>query len=194
MRFSEFLLAAPAVLALAAWQPCAVAQDAQDFVYTDEEGHLVLRFAGARPGSLDASQIEEIVNVHLSTMVHDRLRADSLFEAEPVDAQWASRLEPRIERHVTETAPEFTSITVECRSASCRLVLEHESTWSVSAHQALMETAQRVIRSFIEADSAGFKHVFLIAGHYQEPESPYTKVFMRRARDQGTKQGQPPGG
>lgn len=194
MRFSEFLVAASMALALAAWQPGAAAQEAREFVYTDDEGHLVLRFAGARPGSLDASQIEEIVNVHLSTMVHDRLRADSLFEAEPVDAQWASRLEPRIERHVADSAPEFTSISVECRSASCRLVLEHERTWSVSAHQTMMDTAQRALRSFIEAEADGFEHVFLIAGHYQEPERPYTKVFMRRAGDQGTKKGQPPGG
>jgi hypothetical protein len=168
-------------LAVAVLPQLAATQDDRDFVFTDEEGHLVLRYAGAGPDGLDANQMEEIVNVVLSVMVHDRLRADAVFEAEPVDSQWADSMEARIERHVSETGPEFSAVDVECRSASCRLVLEHASTWSVSEHQSLMGIAQLVIQAFIEANPASFEPVFLIAAHLQEPGNPYIKLFLRRA-------------
>lgn len=177
MRFSVLTIAASLGLA-AAWPRLAATQDERDFVFTDEEGHLVLRFAGA--DELNDNQFEEIVNVQFSTMVHDRLRADVMFEAEPVDLQWADPAAARIERHVSNTGSEFSSVDVECRSASCRVVLEHVPTWRVSEHQVLMGAAQRVIQAFIEADPDSFEPVVLIAAHYQEPERPYIKVFLRR--------------
>lgn len=184
MRFSRLTIAALFGLAVAVWPQLAATQDERDFVFTDDEGHLILRFAGAEPGGLDANQIEEIVNVQLSTMVHYRLRADAVFEAEPVNSEWADSMESRIERHVSKTGSEFSMITVECRSASCRLVLEHSSGWSVSEHQSLMGIAQLVIQAFIKASPASFEPVFLIAAHYQEPENPYIKLFLRRPEDQ----------
>lgn len=184
MRLSTLAFATGLVFTLTAASPLSASQTASDYVFTDDEGHLVLRYAGAEHHELDRDQIDEIMNVQLSTMVHDRLRADARFEAEPVDAEWAETMEPRIERHVSETAPEFSSVEVECRSASCRLLLDHASTRRVSDHQALMGVAQRAIRTFIEAQHAArFEPVFMIAGHYQEPERPYTKVFVRRAAD-----------
>jgi len=184
MRFSALTIAVSVGLAVAVWPQLAATQDERDFVFTDDEGHLVLRFAGAGsggPGGLDANQRDEIVNVQLSTMVHDRLRADAAFDAEPIDSEWADSMEPRIERHMRETGPEFSAIHVECRSASCRLLLEHSGGRSVSEHRALMGAAQHVIQAFIEANPTSFKPVFMIAAHYQEPESPYLKLFLRKA-------------
>ncbi len=180
-RFSALTIAASVGLAAALWAQPAATQGERDFVSTDDEGHLILRFAGTEARGLDADQLEEILNVQLSTMVHDRLRADSAFEAEPVDSRWAGSVEPRIEGLLSEMGPEFSAIDVECRSASCRLLLEHASTWSVADHQSLMGTAQCVIQEFIEANPASFEPVFLIAAHYQEPERPYLKLFLRRA-------------
>jgi hypothetical protein len=168
-------------LAVAVWPELAATQDERDFIFTDEDGHLVLRFVGTASGSLDTNQREEIVNVQLSTMVHDRLRADAVFEAEAIDPLWAAPMESRIERHLNETLPEFSGIHAECRSTSCRLVLEHKGGRSVSAHESLMDAAQDAIGSLIEADPAGVEPVFLMAAHYQDPEQPYIKVFLRRA-------------
>ena len=38
-------------------------------------------------------------------MVHDRSRADAVFEAEPVDSKWAHAMETRVERHVVGLVP-----------------------------------------------------------------------------------------
>ena len=179
MRLSALTVVA-LFLATAAWPRLAFAQDGRDFVFTDAEGHLVLRFAGAEPGGLDANQFEEVANVEVSTMVHDRLRADAVFEAEDVDLEWAGAAEALIAAHVRHTGPEFSATHVECRSASCRLVLAHVSTWSVEAHRTLMSAAQRVVQVFIDANRARFEPVFLIAAHYQDPERPYMKMFLRR--------------
>ena len=184
MRFSLLTIAASFGLAAALWPQLAVAQDDRDFVFTDDEGHLVLRFAGAEPDGLDADQVDEIVNAEFSTMVHDRLRADIRFDSEPVDSEWADSMAPRIERHVSETGPEFSAIDVRCRSASCRLVLEHTDRLRVSEHQSLMRNVQLVIRAFMEANPASFEPVFLIAAYDQERETPHIKAFLRRASDQ----------
>jgi hypothetical protein len=172
-----------ASLALTAtvWMRPAAAQDERDFVFTDDEGHLVLRFAGAGPSGLDAEQREEIVNVQLSTMVHDRLRADAQFEAEPVDATWAGPTTAELAQRVETLEPEFSLTALECRSESCRLELDHPGGRRVAEHQSLMATVQRTIRALIDSDPASFEPVFMIAGHYQEPANPYLKVFVRRA-------------
>ena len=187
MRWSALVIAASFGVTVAVWPQLAAAQNASDFVFTDAEGHLVLRFAGTESGRLDANQFEEVANLELSTMVHDRLRADAVFEAEPVDSKWAQSTETRIASHVRQAAPEFSAIDVECRSASCRLVLEHSRTWSVEAHRALMGTAQRAVQMFIEANPSTFEPVFLIAAQYQEPGRPFTKLFLRRAARRGTR-------
>ncbi len=184
MRFSALTIAASFGLAVAVWPQLATTQDERVFVFTDEEGHLVLRFAGSEPGGLDTDQVDEIVNAEFSTMVHDRLRADIRFDSEPVDAQWADSMQPRIERHVRETGPEFSATNVECRSASCRLVLEHTSRWRVSEHQSLMGNVQLVIQAFIESNPASFEPVFLITAYDQELETPHIKAFLRRAAGQ----------
>ena len=81
MRFSALIIVTTYCLAITAWPKLAHAQGERDFVFTDEEGHLVLRYAGAKDGSLTTRQKDEIINVSLSTMVHDHLRADVEFDA-----------------------------------------------------------------------------------------------------------------
>lgn len=180
----ETLLAIATSIALAIFPGHAAAQGGGDFVFTDDEGHLILRYVGTDSGHLDANQFDEVGNVELSTMVHDRLRADTVFEMEAVDTKWSRPTAARIARHLRHSAPEFSDVHVECRSVSCRLVLEQRSaTWSVQAHRELMGTTQRVVQQFIEANPATFEPVFLIAGQYQEPDRPYMKLFLRRATD-----------
>jgi hypothetical protein len=181
MRRSSLTIAASVALALAVWPAPAASQGVGDFVFTDAEGHLVLRYAGAESGRLDANQFEEIANVEMSTMVHDRLRADAVFEAEHVDGEWAEAMETRIAAHVRQAVPDFSDVLVECRAASCRLVIDHPRTWSVDAHRALMRDAERVVQAFIRSNPASLEPVFLIAAHYQEPGRPYMKMFLRRA-------------
>lgn len=168
------------VLAALGALPCAAAtQGERDFVFTDEEGHMVLRFAGTGSSGLDADQMHEIINVSLSTMVHDKLQADVAFEAEPADPAWAEIMVPRVERHVLAGELELSAIDVECRALSCRLILEHEGTPSVAQHQALMGDVQRLIRAFVDGDGR-FSPIFLIAAWYQEPEPPLLKVYLQR--------------
>lgn len=167
-------------LALAIGPKSAPAQSDRDFVFTDQEGHLVLRFAGTGATGLDSSQAEEILNAEFSTMVHDRLRADLRFEAEPRDPEWAASIEPQIEDHVKHAGPEFSDILVQCRAASCRVIMEQPIHWSVSAHQAVLETVQASIETFIAAHRQYFEPVFLITAYYQETETSHIKAFLRR--------------
>lgn len=181
MRLSALICAVSLALTSPVWPQLAAAQDDLDFVFTDVEGHMLLRFAGAGPGGISADQMDEVVNVSLSTMVHDRLRADALFTAEPVDSQWAESLTPELRRHVSETGPDFSSLDVECRSSTCRLVLEHPTGRNIVRHQDLMGDVQLVIEAFIEAHPASFDPVFLITAYTQERETPNIKAFLRRA-------------
>lgn len=167
-------------LALAMWPQSGRTQSDRDFVFTDLEGHLVLRFAGTGAIGLDLSQAEEILNAEFSTMVHDRLRADLQFEEEPRDPEWAASMEPRIEEHVKHAGSEFSDIFVECRAASCRVIMEQPMHWSVPAHQAVLETVQESLEAFIAAHRQHFEPVFLITAYDQETETPHIKAFLRR--------------
>ncbi|HEY8520317.1 MAG TPA: hypothetical protein VIN61_09565 [Gammaproteobacteria bacterium] len=184
MRIATFAITATVGLAVAGPRAGA-AEDARDFVFTDSEGHMVLRFVGVPSMGLSEDQLEEIVNVQLSTMVHDRLRADARFDAEPVDAAWAQRMQARVARHVRQAAPDLASFEAACRSVSCRLVFDHPHALRVAEHQALMDRIQGVIQGLNETYPGSFAAVFLIAGQYQEPAKPFTKVFLRRA-DEGS--------
>ena len=162
------------------WPQSGRTQSDRDFVFTDEEGHLVLRFAGTGAIGLDLSQAEEILNAEFSTMVHDRLRADLLFEDEPRDRDWAQAMEPQIEEHVKHAGPAFSKIFVECRAPSCRVTMEQPGHWSVPAHQAVLETVQESLEAFIAAHRQHFEPVFLITAYYQETETSHIKAFLRR--------------
>jgi hypothetical protein len=179
MRLSAVTIAASLGLAVALW-PASAAQDERDFMFTDEEGHLVLRFTGTGASGLDTDQRDEIVNAEFSRMVHDRLRADLRFDTEPLDSEWADAMEPRIRTHLRETGSGFAAIHVECRSTSCRLVLEHASRLPISEHRTLMGHVQHALLAFVEAHPASFEPVFLIAAYDQEGETPHIKAFLQR--------------
>lgn len=167
-------------LALVMWPQSGRAQSDRDFVFTDLEGHLVIRFAGTGATGLDSSQADEILDQEFSTMIHDRLRADLLFEDEPRDPQWAAWMEPQIEEHVEHAGPEFSDIFVECRAASCRVIMEQPGHWSVPEHEAVLETVQASLEAFIAAHRQDFEPVFMITAYSQESETSHIKAFLRR--------------
>lgn len=167
-------------LALALSPGHARSESDRDFIFTDLEGHLVVRFVGTGAAGLDPSQAEEILNAEFSSMVHDRLRADLLFDDEPRDPEWAAAMEPQIERHVKHAGPAFTEIFTECRAASCRVIMEQERHWTVPEHQAVLETVQKSLEAFIEAHRDEFRPIFMITAYYQMSETPHIKAFLRR--------------
>jgi hypothetical protein len=167
-------------LALAIWPPAGRTQSERDFVFADLEGHLVIRFAGTGATGLDSSQAEEVLNAEFSTMVHDRLRADLLFAEEPRDRDWAASMEPQIKEHAAHAGPEFSDIFVECRAASCRVIMEQPVHFTVPQHQAVLETVQKSLEAFIAAHRQHFRPIFMITAYYQEAETSHIKAFLRR--------------
>jgi len=181
MQLSVLSIVASMGLAALAWAQPVPAPSERDFIFTDDEGHLVLRFAGSGPQGPDAVELEEVVNQSFSNMIHDHLRADLIFEAEHVDPEWAPGMEARIESHLGELQPLFSAIDLECRSASCRLVMDHTERRSVAEHQALVDTVQAALEPLTRHGSGGFAPIFLIAAYEQQFEMPQVKVYLRRA-------------
>ena len=159
-------------------QPAAAQVD-RDFVFNDEDGHLVLRFVGAGR-ELDSSQRDEIVNAEFSAMVHDRLRADLRFDVEPIDSEWAAPVENRLETYLSNAAAEFSTVTIECRSATCRIVFEHLSRLGISEHQSLMSSVQGLLQQLIETHPASFEPVILMTAYDQANQTPHIKAFLSR--------------
>ena len=170
-------------LALTLWSPAGLTQPDREFVFTDEDGHLMVRFPGSGATGLDASQAEEILNAEFSTMVHDRLRADLLFAAEPRDAEWAAWMEPQIEKHVERAGPAFSDVFVECRAASCRIVLEQPGHRTVPEHRLVLETVEESVKSFVAVHQQHFEPVFMIVAYDQLTETSHIKAFLRRTGD-----------
>ena len=162
------------------WPQSGRTQSDRDFVFTDLQGHLVLRFVGIGPAGLSSSQSDEFLDSELSTMVHDRLRADLLFEAEPRDPKWAGSMEPQIEKHVENGGIEFSNILVECRTASCRVTMEQPGHWSLEKHLALLDTAEESFKAFIAAHRQNFEPGFTITAYDKEGQIPHIKAFLRR--------------
>jgi len=179
-------------LALAVWPQAGRTQPERDYVFADLEGHLVIRFAGIGATGLNASQAEEVLNSEFSSMVHDRLRADLLFEDEPRDPEWAATMAPQIEAYVEHAGPAFTDILTECRAASCRVIMEQPGHWTVPEHRDVLETVQKHLEAFIAARRQHFEPVFMITAYYQEWEIPHIKAFLRRTEQ--APPGSPAGG
>ena len=173
-------LAPTLALALTIGPQPGLAQSDRDFVFTDEDGHLVLRFAGTGATGLEPAQAEEILNQEFSRMVHDHLRADLLFADEPRDIHWAASMEPQIAAHVRHAGAEFSDVFVQCRAATCRIIMEQPLHWDVPAHVAVLETVQASLEAFIDANHGQFERVFLITAYYQQTETPHIKAFLRR--------------
>lgn len=181
MRFVVSSTVIVLAAALTIWPQPGRAQSDRDFVFTDEDGHLVVRFSGTGATGLDESQAQEILNAELSSMVHDRLRADLLFESEPRDADWAASMEPQIEQHFRHAGPEFSQVFVQCRAASCRILMQEPAHASVTQHQAVLDIVQESGKAFIAAQRPHFEPVFMMTAYDQETETPHIKVFLRRA-------------
>jgi hypothetical protein len=181
MRASQSFAVISLGLVLAISPQYGRTQSDRDFVFTDVDGHLVIRFAGTGTTGLDSSQAEEVLNAELSSMVHDRLRADLLFENEPRDPEWALSMEPQIEQHVKHAGPDFSDLFVQCRRASCRVIMEQPLQWSVPEHQAVLETVQESLEAFIATRRQQFEAVFMITAYYQGFETPHIKAFLRRS-------------
>ncbi|HEX7080569.1 MAG TPA: hypothetical protein VF329_06110 [Gammaproteobacteria bacterium] len=182
-------------LALAVCPQAGRTQADRDFVFTDTVGHLVIRFAGTGATGLNSWQREEVLDSEFSRMVHDRLRADLLFEAEPPDPEWAASMEPLIAEHVEHAGPEFSGIFTECRKASCRVIMEQPVHWTVTAHQAVLDTVQKSLEAFIAAHRQDFEPIFMMTAYDKEHEIPHIKAFLRRAGrapDRPRKGGFPP--
>jgi len=167
-------------LAVAGSVALASNRESGDFVFVDEEGHLVLRFAGVGRDGLNEHQRQEVVNKEFSSMVHDRLRADLLFEGEQHDPAWAAAMVPRLERHVLDAGSTFVAVEAQCRAESCRLFVDHTATMTVAEHMLLLPELQATIEAFIDAEPDSFEPVFMIAAHFQTPEPPFMKVYLRR--------------
>jgi hypothetical protein len=157
------------------------AQSDREFVFTDLQGHLMVRFVGTGATGLDSSQVEEIVNAELSDMVHDRLRADLLFQDEPGDPEWSATMAPQIEEHVRHAGPEFSDIYTECRAASCRVIMEQPVHWTVPDHRVVLETVQSSLEAFVAARPQHFEPIFMITAYYKDTETSHIKAFLRRA-------------
>lgn len=177
--FSSAIVSLGLVLAL--WSQAGRAQAERDFVFTDLDGHLVIRFAGTGATGLDAAQAYEVLNAEFSTMVHDRLHADLIFEEEPPDAAWAASMEPQIAEHVMHAGPELSDLFVQCRASSCRVIMEQRVHWSVPEHRAVLATVQKSLETFIASRRQHFEPVFMITAYYQEYETSHIKAFLRRA-------------
>jgi hypothetical protein len=173
-------IAASLGLAAAMCQQLAAAQNDRDFVFTDDEGYLVIRFVRMGPQGLNETQRDEVLDQEFSTMIHDRLRADLRFEDEPIDSNWAAWAEPEIQKLIVKMPPGFSSVNVQCRSASCRIVLEHPSRLSIAEHQSLMGTVEGVIQEFVDANPSTFDPAFMMTAYDQESETPHVKAFIRR--------------
>jgi hypothetical protein len=169
------------MLALAAGPRQASAQDDIDFVFRDEDGHLILRFVGVPPGGLSTTQRDDVENSEFSTMVHDHLRADLRFEAEPPDAAWSSGMVPQIESWLRDRLEGFASTTIECRAASCRIVLEHTARLPMTEHEAMLGQVQSVIQDFVDTRPGDFQRSFTITAYEQQFFMPHIKAFISRA-------------
>ncbi|HEU4616448.1 MAG TPA: hypothetical protein VFV10_00310 [Gammaproteobacteria bacterium] len=182
MRASVSSILVSLGLAVAVWPPASRAQADRDFVFTDLVGHLVLRFVGIGPSGLDPSEIDEISDSEFSRMVHDRIRADLLFEDEPPDSEWAASMEPRIEAQVKQLGSDsgFSDIVVECRAASCRVTMQEPGHWTVPAHQAVLDTVQKTFEAFTAAHPRDFKPAFMLAAYDKEGERAHVEAFLRR--------------
>ena len=161
--------------------PAVVAQHERDYINTDEDGHLIFRYAGNATAEASLEQMEEINNAFNSVMVHDRLRADIWFDEEERDSEWANYAEALLRSPTEQIGSSHSALRLECRSQSCRLIVAQSGVRTVDQHQIEMDELQQILQGFI-ADHPGIvDRVFLIAAYYQEREPPVIKVYLSRA-------------
>lgn len=180
MHAPVFCAAVCLALALSMSPASGLAQSDRNFVFTDVDGHLVIRFAGTGGAGLSEPQAYEILNQEFSRMIHDRLHADLRFQDEPPDPDWAESMELQIEQHARHLEPEFSDVHIECRSASCRIILDQTGHWSLPEHQAVLETVQQSLEMFVGDRREQFRPVFMITAYYKDHQTPHIKAFLSR--------------
>ena len=174
-------ISAAAALVALAWAGPGSSQLQRDFIFDDEHGHLILRFVGLSDGELNDHQRSEVVNAEFSEMVHDRIRADLLFAAEPRDPANADALQNHLLRQFDWHGQDFLPPVVECRSASCRIVVEHHSRPGIDAHQAWLDDFQAMLQRIIDTQAETFSGEMLLAAYNKQGYVPHLKAFIRIA-------------
>lgn len=167
-------------LVLATWPQSGRTEPHRDYSFSDTDGHLVIRFVGIGPGGLDPVQADEVLDQEFSTMIHDRLRADLLFEAEPRDEPFAASMAPQIEAELARAGPEFTEIVAACRSVSCRVIMTQPGHWNVEEQLPVLAAVQASLETFIAAHEPEFEPVFMLTAYDQLTETAHIKAFLRR--------------
>ena len=155
-------------------------QSDRDYVFTDGDGHLILRFTGRGGADLDEAQAYEILNQEFSRMVHDRLHADIQFAEERRDPQWAATMEPRIAAHLQQIDVHMSDVIVQCRALSCRVIVEQPGHRDIPEHQVTLGTVQDSLEYFVEQHPEHFLPGFLITAYFQETSTSHVKAFLRR--------------
>ena len=89
-------------------------------------------------------------------------------------------MEPRISGLVRHTGPEFSDVFVQCRAASCRVIVEQPVHWNVPEHQVVLGAVQQSLEEFVAANRQAFRPGFLITAYYQENATSHIKAFLRR--------------
>lgn len=181
------ILPRPALL-VTAWvligsSVASASQNDREYIFVDDEGHLVLRLVAAGPGELPPVQRNEVLNQEFSIMVHDRMHADLRFESEALDADWATTMEPRLQRLLGDAVADFPAVEVECRAVNCRILLEQAERFSITEHQQRIGQLQAIIESYIGANPSSFDPAFIMAGYEQASQTPMIKIFLQRAAD-----------
>ena len=167
--------------ALLLWTPALFAQNNREFVFDDEEGHLVLRFVGLGPAGMTESQRAEVVNAELSSMVHDHLRADILFETEAVDAEWATATEQHILSNLPHPGTDYADVVIECGSQTCRIRLEQAVYRDISGHRNELTRLQEDIQRLVDADPERFEATYMIAAYEKLRFAPAIKLYLKRS-------------
>ena len=186
LNYLNYVVVNLLLVALAIGPTDGRAQSGRDFVFNDEDGHLLIRFTGIGAEGLDPTQVDEISNQEFSRMVHDRLRADLRFDVEPRDADWAAFMAPQIARHIEHSAGhQFSDITTECRAASCRVIMEQPGEWSLAGQLVVLNDVETSLETFVASHRDEFKAGFMITAYYQDFKTPHIKVFLSRIEAKG---------
>jgi len=163
------------------------AQSSRDFVFNDEDGHLLIRFTGIGPEGLDPEQVDEVSNQEFSQMVHDRLRADLRFDVEPHDTDWAAHMTAKISSHLKDsTEHQFTDITTDCRAISCRVIMAQPGEWQLDRQLVVLNDIQAALDLFIANHRDEFKTGFMITAYNQDFQTPHIKAFLSRIDSMGS--------
>jgi hypothetical protein len=92
--------------------------------------------------------------VKVATVLHRR--SPDIFEAEPVDPQWAPRMQERIERwvrRVIQSDPSVELRDLSCRTASCKMVLVAPTMESIRrANKALYASNEANLMGVVGVD------------------------------------------